>query len=291
MEGLQISGASFGLPLLPSPSPAPRPVPSKNSKSRRTFREGKSKVTRIVKSVSTPAINTKKETENKVKQTRRTEVPKQMKSLSKRRKSLPKVSTKQSTERKQPKQPKLSPLEIALRAWDPSRRMECVRSQITVRYNHYVSKFESRDGVLRYSDIDDKWCIGYVFRGDYERRLMGKGERIEEAREKGKVGASYFLGVKAAIPENVYILGLEPGKDGVGLEGTTKKIKVSGGGILMPKSGCSASPGGLVRVTSESRRITEDLKRMTGEEIREGGEELRDMLERRDLEDVLYGGG
>ncbi|GMI24721.1 hypothetical protein TrCOL_g7135 [Triparma columacea] len=284
LDSLLISGTSLSSPLkilgssaLPPPQPALKSLPTQQTKrrgSRREFKRGKRNAVRETTAVRkleplpAPVVG--------------------VDSVIKKSTPKPRLRRKSTSKKKVSRPPpRETALERALRAWDPSRRMECIRSLVTIRYSHYNQKFEARDGVIKYEDVDKEYCISYVFRGDYNRELKIGDVKLEKASEAGKIGADYFLGVKSAIPENVYWLVVEEGKEGVGVEGGKKRH----GGGLGQKKGVLMPKVGVGKATMESEEITRKLKGMTGEEIREGGEVIRDLIERRDLEDVLYGGG
>eukprot|EP00304_Pavlova_gyrans_P002948 CAMPEP_0206060262 /NCGR_PEP_ID=MMETSP1466-20131121/50771_1 /ASSEMBLY_ACC=CAM_ASM_001126 /TAXON_ID=44452 /ORGANISM="Pavlova gyrans, Strain CCMP608" /LENGTH=267 /DNA_ID=CAMNT_0053435601 /DNA_START=34 /DNA_END=837 /DNA_ORIENTATION=- len=41
-----------------------------------------------------------------------------------------------------------------------------------VRYNHYRKMFPITDGILKWADVDDEYCISFVFKGAFGRRVV-----------------------------------------------------------------------------------------------------------------------
>lgn len=49
-----------------------------------------------------------------------------------------------------------------------------------MRYNHYNEEFDVVDGKLDFEEVDEKYCISFVFKGNWKARLRGgEGETIE----------------------------------------------------------------------------------------------------------------
>jgi hypothetical protein len=42
---------------------------------------------------------------------------------------------------------------------------------ITVKYSHYKDKFEAVDDYLPFNIIDEKYCISFVFKGNFIPKL------------------------------------------------------------------------------------------------------------------------
>ena len=38
-------------------------------------------------------------------------------------------------------------------------------------FNHYKKKFPIINGVLKWSDIDDEYCLSFVYKGNFRREL------------------------------------------------------------------------------------------------------------------------
>lgn len=41
-------------------------------------------------------------------------------------------------------------------------------SEITIRYNHYKEKFPTKNGILSFVPIEDKYSFGDLFKGNYQ---------------------------------------------------------------------------------------------------------------------------
>lgn len=104
---------------------------------------------------------------------------------------------------------------------------------------------------------------------------------VGEAKEKGRRGAEFFLGLKITLPEREYILEVVEGEEGVGVVGAKRTDK-----YIANKSG-----GDDRRGTRGEKLITAELKGLGVEELREKGEEVKELLEAREREAILFGGG
>ena len=38
---------------------------------------------------------------------------------------------------------------------------------ITLRYNHYKDKFTVENGILSFAPVEEKYCFGFVYKGNY----------------------------------------------------------------------------------------------------------------------------
>ncbi len=54
---------------------------------------------------------------------------------------------------------------------EPEPPREPVKGMVTVKYNHYKEKFHIVDGVLMEADIDEQYCLSFVFKGDYHLHI------------------------------------------------------------------------------------------------------------------------
>lgn len=52
------------------------------------------------------------------------------------------------------------------------RKQETVPMQtfgeVVVRYSHYKDKFSIKNGVLLEKDVDEQYCLSFVFKGEYK---------------------------------------------------------------------------------------------------------------------------
>ena len=176
-----------------------------------------------------------------------------------------------------------------------------------VRYNHYCKEFDVIDGVLDWVKIDEQYCLGFVFKGLYNVRLLpekGGGGRLpmllEGAAELKPVGGRLQPSVDEdgerimigtiAIVELLDELGemriyqLQVDEDEVA---EAAHLEAIGGHIGYKR----ADADGLSGVTQASKDITKELKSMSVDEIRGGSDRYKELVAARDLEDALYGNG
>ena len=182
-------------------------------------------------------------------------------------------------------------------AWDEDNRMEVLRSQITIKYSHYNSTFEARNGICRWADIDEKYAISFVFQGNFLRHVINEravgGWRAMEVCEDESAApvknvrdpsskilrADYFMGLSSAN-NNEYLLVLdEDEKEGRG--NSAKKV------IYIANANANANATNTK--TKASELLTNELKKFCSSELKAKGEEMKEMLEARDVEEILYG--
>jgi hypothetical protein len=162
--------------------------------------------------------------------------------------------------------------------------MDAVRSQILIKYSHYTEKFEARDGVVRWADIDASYCISAVFGGKPSRRVRRlNGEWFAEEAKEDKLIADYFLGFDPT-PGIEYLLVVE--EDPKHRSGSAPKAYRANSrekSVVLGKGNGTAS-------ANQQSLLTSELKAMTSEQLKEGGEEYKKLIEARDLEEVLFSG-
>ncbi|RYH13027.1 hypothetical protein EON65_36665 [archaeon] len=173
--------------------------------------------------------------------------------------------------------------------------------KVKVRYNHYQKLFPVHNGVVKWSDIDLEYAFSFVFRGQYTRDLMfvhgnptnpklytiinssvatAEGDptpknAIKDASEK------YFLQIMTA--DEFLVMVLEDPKQGVGLDGLTLHHRPLYASELQ-KPNMTSYPGNVT--TKAVALLTEELKGMAADQL--GSEAARDLIERRDIEDILF---
>eukprot|EP00039_Didymoeca_costata_P010182 m.136365 g.136365 ORF g.136365 m.136365 type:complete len:266 (+) comp14731_c0_seq1:1812-2609(+) len=144
-----------------------------------------------------------------------------------------------------------------------------------LRYNHYRHEFEITvpPGTLSVEDVNERFCFSYGFKGNYKIQLRegpesGGGpyaERNETNFCTLKLDTEYWC----EIDEDKEWLANEEKK------GPKKVYKA-------PTE---------KKTTRETERITQQLKSLSADELRAQGAEYKQMIEARDVEDILYGGG
>ena len=163
---------------------------------------------------------------------------------------------------------------------------------VTIKYNHYNDKFPIKNGILRFQDIDDKYCFSYAFtEGKYELHLYAnqKDLGIPEHRLKedqiAKVfhncidGAVYFVQVEEDEEE------YEKARQSY-TQNPIKIISMAEANALTYGGKNISTGNDLSRPNQASKRITEELKGMKADELK--GERYKQLLEARELEDCLY---
>lgn len=121
---------------------------------------------------------------------------------------------------------------------------------------------------MAWSDIDEKYCISFVFKGNFTVTLISpNGARVPRELDGNfhhlEAGISYQLEVEA-----------DP----------TLPISSKPAPLLSRRED-------LVDALKRNARhddITAQLKSMTTEQLQERGEEYRQLIEARDLEDILH---
>ena len=173
---------------------------------------------------------------------------------------------------------------------------------VKVRFNHYNKSFPIHNGVLKWSDIDEEYCISFVYRGNFIRNLIltsvcggtlettDNNEYAAFTDEHGRrvtvhdESYSYFIGLQDKQECTLEVI--EDAVAGIGAEG----LRLNAGPL------CSAQLNSIQPSNSESIKntnrafdtITSELKSIAVTDL--DGAHAKDLIERRDLEDILYSG-
>ena len=153
---------------------------------------------------------------------------------------------------------------------------------VKVKFNHYNKSFPIHNGVLLWTDIDDEYSISFVYRGNFVRKLerieTGGGDTAQYATHDD--GYNYFIDLQDKSSYRLELI--EDPEAGVGAEGMrlyTGPIKASPVAATVP----------AVKSTSRAMdSITAELKSIAVTELNDS--HAKDLIERRDLEDILYSG-
>ena len=108
----------------------------------------------------------------------------------------------------------VTPLEKARSIW---QKEEPSDQRVVVVYAAYTTAFECREGIVRWKDIDDEYCLSFVFKGDFGRRIKACPKGSEESAEIQVVSGDPGVddeGVRDASRDEMYFLGLDPNFDG-----------------------------------------------------------------------------
>lgn len=175
---------------------------------------------------------------------------------------------------------------------------------IKVRFNHYNKTFPIHNGVLRWANVDEEYCISFVFRGNYTRdlreELSGEGRdiKVSEINCRRDENGIYFLGLKAnsssdsnstsssstmeAEPVTYALWLVEDPVAGVGAEG----LRLRDGPLVATDHNHNSNQATLQSGNNAVNDITNSLLNMKTSELH--SQEANDLRERRDLEDILY---
>ncbi|CAD8131446.1 unnamed protein product [Paramecium pentaurelia] len=143
-----------------------------------------------------------------------------------------------------------------------------VYGEVTVKYSHYNEKFPIKDGQLLAKAIDEKYCLSFVFQGQYKLILKSEDKKkIFEFSRGGWDGC-----------ENGKTYYVEVEEDPIQEEWDRKNSKP----YQAPKEDtCPLKNKKLELITSE-------LKAMSIDEIKDKGSKFKELIEARDLEDILF---
>ncbi|KAJ2997126.1 hypothetical protein HDV02_005867 [Globomyces sp. JEL0801] len=188
-----------------------------------------------------------------------------------------KIKPKNSTDTKTNEQKVEDPLKLTqdpldnkttIQEIEPVIQKEPVLGQVTVIFNHYHDSFPIRDGVLDGNIVDDKYAFSFVNKGQYKLYLRDSDNKLME-----KVGTTFIN----LIDQTKYTIEIE--KDPEEIKRLASKpvqnIQFNKQSDLTPRN---------VKVNA----ITNELKKMTTEQLMDKGETYKELLEARDLEDILY---
>ena len=160
------------------------------------------------------------------------------------------------------------PEPVPLQALQP----EPVVGSVRVRYNHYNQQFKLVDGTLQWSDVDEDYCISYVFKGTFRPRLLDASRAYFERDAAGCFAALH--------DGSEYTLVVE--EDGAAEAAATAANPRRAAGVR------AAEP--VTGGNAVSSRLTAELKTLSIEELAGQSDRYRALKEARDLEDVLYSG-
>lgn len=148
-------------------------------------------------------------------------------------------------------------------------------SSVMVKYNHYNQIFPlSRKGELDWEVVDEQYCISFVFKGAFGKKLRHVAEgNLVEHDEHG-----HFCGLIDGAQYELVVTEDEKAEEEARLkQGDKPRRKLTDNSV----SG----------ITNASKLLTEELKGLSVEELRAGSDRYKALLEARDLEDCLYGNG
>ena len=171
----------------------------------------------------------------------------------------------------------------------PAPVPEPIAGTVVVKYNHYDDSFPIVDGVLRFDDVDEKYCFSFAFPGKYQLHLFDNAvhpsNRTAENRlpedQVAKIfpnlvdGATYFVEVEEDIEESK--------KAREAYSKAPPKIMSMAEVNAMTYA---SSKTEITQPNAQSQLITAELKGMKASEL--SGERYQQLLEARALEDCLF---
>jgi hypothetical protein len=154
--------------------------------------------------------------------------------------------------------------------------------EVCIHFNHYKKNFPLHNRVLRWNDIDADYCISFVYKGDFKRAVYFLSADSGDSRHYVRIDetSSYFLDIDPSAPVKYFLEVIEDPVAGIGVDGLTLR------------------PGPIKVVTTSSKQlqsgnrafrdISASLRDTSVGEL--ASAEVKDLLERRDIEDILYTG-
>jgi len=179
--------------------------------------------------------------------------------------------------------------------------------EVMIRFNHYRKTFPIHNGVLKWEDVDNEYAISFAYHGKYHRRLLYippeycnenfyKEIALLQAQQHQSPDLKhslqyaihdeeyqYFINLKN---EEVYMLQIQEAEEGI-IPVTSSNNNINKSGTLRATELASLSQCNN-NTTVASKLITEELKGLAVKNQLQS-HEAKDLLERRELEDILYG--
>jgi hypothetical protein len=158
---------------------------------------------------------------------------------------------------------------------------------IKVKFNHYNKMFPVHNGVLKWIDVDSEYAFSFVYRGDFKRdispcdvSLLGNAASNIGCPCTKDEDSEHFLDL---TKDGQYIVTVvEDPVAGVGIEGfsSSKPYKA-------PSTNPNPAGGSHTRSGNNATKLlTNDLLALDPKSL--GDREAKDLIERRDIEDILF---
>lgn len=199
-----------------------------------------------------------------------------------------------------PKTKLLSIFDVATKRIQEPARCDNSCGEVYVRFNHNNKPFKIHNTVLKWEDVDEQYCLSFVYRGNFKRDLRYHKNPVDSllCNNNESIIKLYALrdddGLFFIDLENGDQLILELQEDpvaGIGAEG----LRLCDAPLLVGTTLHSAvkpsiqQQSGKMSLFDQNQSvadITSELKALSVAEL--GSEHARDLIERRDLQDVLY---
>jgi hypothetical protein len=161
---------------------------------------------------------------------------------------------------------------------------------VIVRFNHYKDSFPTLDGALKAADIAERYSFSFAYKGNYKLHLyrFADNASMTNRRNHGPVHLDdEFLDCVDGVEYRVEI---EEDEEEVKREELERAQRRPVQIISMEQAAAQArgDGSGLRGKANAVDAITHELKQMSTDELREKGDKYKQLLEARDLEDILF---
>lgn len=193
----------------------------------------------------------------------------------------------------------------------PARLDDGSSGKVKIRYSHYQKLFPIHNGVLKWEDVDTEYSFSFVFKGRYQRRLVyvsshptnpklppiiqlntshddaglssGAMSNMDKVADHDEDG-DYFINLKDG--DEFLAIIVEDPVAGVGIDGLTLIKEPLQAVQLSALSGKVVPAEDRKGLTESMHLITKELKALSPNELQ--SDLAKDLIERRDIEDVLF---
>lgn len=162
-----------------------------------------------------------------------------------------------------------------------------------IRFNHYNKSFPIHNSVLQWADVDNEYCISFVYRGNFQRNLLfisgnDTNKIIMDQRKYAVADESSNYYLHLCNNDEYRLEVIEDPIAGVGIEGITlsNTLGLRSADLKSISSQNSRQLSKLKSGNYAMDQLTMELKSISVQEL--DGEHAKDLIERRDLEDILY---
>ena len=174
----------------------------------------------------------------------------------------------------------------------PKQPPEPIPGTITVLYNHYNTRFPISDSVLDAALINEKYAFEFVFKGDYQLVFTLEEDVHVNTTDENNDTDNSSKSTSIQKLERFKFTGFQDGKTyrvAVELDPEEeKRLNTREPGTYGIKH-YSNNNNSNSKKTTNSDLITRELQGMSLAQLEEKGERYKELIEARELEDVLYG--
>lgn len=185
--------------------------------------------------------------------------------------------------------------QVKLRLMQEPIAQEC--GLVRIRFNHYHKSFPIHNSVLQWADVDNEYCISFVYRGNFQRNLLfisGNDTNktiIDQSKYAVADGSISNYYIHLCNNDEYRLEVIEDPIAGVGIEGggftSTNTLGLRSADLKSIISTQSSRQLSKLKSGNHAMdQLTMELKSISVQEL--NGEHAKDLIERRDLEDILY---